>query len=313
MDFSGQLLLLAASKAALLGLNGYQQPKHFALQGPRHTGRGRKTGCNLVWCDSASRQTGVGQACKSEATSRSVLARYVAEVGDVVVGRVTEIAAKRWKVDLNARRDAALMLSAVNLPGGIQRRRTAEDELNMRAVYEEGDMISLSSGQLITVPANLVKRQKQHFHSLEAIGLRTDAPQAGSQPASAARNTGRTPLSYWQLIEVLRWAGMYAGVDLIIGCNGMIWVARHGSLVPSPGQEAPEAVALTAADHQHIARAATAVEALAKLRLTITAASIQNACQAAEEWSHATQSLLGNAFLDILLKQEADRRLDAGR
>ena len=31
-----------------------------------------------------------------------------------------QIAGKRWKVDLNARRDAALLLSAVNLPGGIQ-------------------------------------------------------------------------------------------------------------------------------------------------------------------------------------------------
>eukprot|EP00955_Chlamydomonas_euryale_P079049 363239-Chlamydomonas_euryale.AAC.18 len=58
--------------------------------------------------------------------------RYVAEQGDVIVGRVSEISGKRWKVDLRSRQEAALLLSAVDLPGGVQRRRNAEDELNMR-------------------------------------------------------------------------------------------------------------------------------------------------------------------------------------
>ena len=31
-----------------------------------------------------------------------------------------QIAAKRWRIDLNAAQQAALMLSAVNLPGGVQ-------------------------------------------------------------------------------------------------------------------------------------------------------------------------------------------------
>ena len=70
--------------------------------------------------------------------------RYAAEIGDVVVGRVLEVsklsshkvmpscalqgsshlqgqvAGKRWRIDLKSRQEAALMLSAVNLPGGIQ-------------------------------------------------------------------------------------------------------------------------------------------------------------------------------------------------
>lgn len=46
--------------------------------------------------------------------------RYVAELGDVVVGRVSEVAMKRWKVDIAAQQDSVLQLSAVNLPGGIQ-------------------------------------------------------------------------------------------------------------------------------------------------------------------------------------------------
>ena len=34
-----------------------------------------------------------------------------------------QIAGKRWKIDLKSRQEAGLLLSAVNLPGGIQVRR----------------------------------------------------------------------------------------------------------------------------------------------------------------------------------------------
>jgi hypothetical protein len=50
---------------------------------------------------------------------RPLHARYAPEIGDVVVGRVTEVAQKRWKVDINSRQDGILMLSAINLPGGV--------------------------------------------------------------------------------------------------------------------------------------------------------------------------------------------------
>ena len=77
-----------------------------------------------------------------------LVCRYNPELGDVVVGRVTEVlqhlhpqytlllaqvlifyvflmcpfqvANKRWRIDLKSRQAAALMLSAVNLPGGVQ-------------------------------------------------------------------------------------------------------------------------------------------------------------------------------------------------
>lgn len=44
--------------------------------------------------------------------------RYNGEVGDVVIGRITELTQKRWKVDTNSRLDSVLLLSSVNLPGG---------------------------------------------------------------------------------------------------------------------------------------------------------------------------------------------------
>jgi exosome complex RNA-binding protein Rrp4 len=55
-----------------------------------------------------------------------------------------QIAGKRWRVDLQGKREAQLLLSAVNLPDEAQRRRTAEDELAMRSLFCEGDLISVS-------------------------------------------------------------------------------------------------------------------------------------------------------------------------
>lgn len=54
-----------------------------------------------------------------------------------------QIGGKRWKIDLQAKQEANLMLSAVSLPGGTQRRRTAEDELHMRQIFKEGDIVSV--------------------------------------------------------------------------------------------------------------------------------------------------------------------------
>ena len=142
---------------------------------------------------------------------RPLRSRYVPETGDVVLGRVTEIAGKRWKLDVNARQDAVLQLSAVHLPGGVQRRRNAVDELNMRRLYGEDDLVSaevqsfyadgavalhtrslkygrLSRGQLVRVPPTLVKRVKQHFHRL-------DPAECGG-----------------------------ADVEVLLGCNGFVWV-----------------------------------------------------------------------------------------
>jgi exosome complex component RRP4 len=117
--------------------------------------------------------------------------RYAGEVGDVVVGRVTDVQARRWHVDVRARADAALLLASVNLAGGAQRRRTAEDQLNMRALFAEGDVISaevhsvfadgslslharsaeygrLANGALVAVPASLMRRLAAHFVTLRA-------------------------------------------------------------------------------------------------------------------------------------------------
>eukprot|EP00271_Cylindrocystis_brebissonii_P016426 TRINITY_DN39970_c0_g1_i1.p1 TRINITY_DN39970_c0_g1~~TRINITY_DN39970_c0_g1_i1.p1 ORF type:complete len:406 (-),score=83.55 TRINITY_DN39970_c0_g1_i1:247-1464(-) len=151
---------------------------------------------------------GVVERVNKLVSVRPLRSRYVAEIGDVVVGRVTEVTNKRWKVDVHAQQDAVLALSAVNIPGGVQRRRTAVDELSMRDLFAEGDLISaevqsshqdgsatlhtrslkygkLEGGQLVRVPPYLIRRLKHHFCTLEP-----------------------------------------PGVGVILGCNGYVWVGQ---------------------------------------------------------------------------------------
>ena len=163
---------------------------------------------------------------------RPVKARYTPEIGDVVLGRIAAVAQDRWKVDIGAHQHATLMLAAVTLPGGTQRRRTYEDQLQMRTLYQEGDLVStevqafhggggagssvalhtrslkygkLQNGQLVTVPPALVKRLKQHFVALPC------------------------------------------GVEIIIGTNGLLWITRAGGSGAHTAEHmgaAPEADAL---------------------------------------------------------------------
>ncbi|CAI4215064.1 unnamed protein product [Parascedosporium putredinis] len=72
---------------------------------------------------------------------RPLRARYTPEIGDLVVGRVTEVQARRWRVDVASSQLAILQLSAINLPGGIQRKRTETDELQIRSFFAEGDLV----------------------------------------------------------------------------------------------------------------------------------------------------------------------------
>ncbi|CED83027.1 Exosomal 3'-5' exoribonuclease complex, subunit Rrp4 [Phaffia rhodozyma] len=148
---------------------------------------------------------------------RPLRARFIPEVGDLVVGRITEVAAKRWKVDTGSRQDAVLMLSSVNLPGGVQRRKLESDELQMRLFFEEGDLLvaevqtlmgdgtmslhtrslrygKLKNGTLITLPPALVPRLKSHFQTLPC------------------------------------------GVDLILGLNGYIWISMHAPIPEDDGE-----------------------------------------------------------------------------
>eukprot|EP00930_Biecheleria_cincta_P050950 TRINITY_DN36101_c0_g1_i1.p1 TRINITY_DN36101_c0_g1~~TRINITY_DN36101_c0_g1_i1.p1 ORF type:complete len:352 (-),score=50.59 TRINITY_DN36101_c0_g1_i1:36-1055(-) len=120
--------------------------------------------------------------------------RYVGSVGDVVVGRIVEVQAERWAVEVGTAQLAHLHLGAIQLPGNVQRRRTDEDSLRMKEFFEENDIISaeiqkvhesgelslqtrnarygkLQNGVLASVPSVYVRRQAQHLVTLPTIGV----------------------------------------------------------------------------------------------------------------------------------------------
>lgn len=67
--------------------------------------------------------------------------RYSGETGNVVIGRISEVATNRWKVDIGAAQEANLYLSAVDLPGGEHRIRSEEDQLRMREIYNYNELL----------------------------------------------------------------------------------------------------------------------------------------------------------------------------
>ncbi|CAB4252352.1 similar to Saccharomyces cerevisiae YHR069C RRP4 Exosome non-catalytic core component [Maudiozyma barnettii] len=115
--------------------------------------------------------------------------RYAPETGDHIVGRIAEVSNKRWKVDIGGKQHAILMLGSVNLPGGILRRKSESDELQMRSFLKEGDLLNaevqslfqdgaaslhtrslkygkLRNGMFCEVPNSLIIRSKNHTHNL---------------------------------------------------------------------------------------------------------------------------------------------------
>jgi len=240
---------------------------------------------------------GVVERVNKLVTVRPVKSRYVAECGDVLVGRVVEISGKRWKLDINSRQAATLLLSAVNLPGGIQRRRTNVDELNMRAMFEECDLISaevqqvmsdgmvslhtrslkygkLSGGHLEVVPSALVRRQKQHFHTLEDLG-----------------------------------------VDVLFGCNGLVWLGVHPAdqaTSQDPNAELdvghiPD-VEVDAVTRERICRLSAGVRVLAALFLPMDVTVLRALYDTSLQLGVEPRDMRALEFQTRVLEMEAERR-----
>mmetsp|Transcript_21906 Transcript_21906/g.70781 ORF Transcript_21906/g.70781 Transcript_21906/m.70781 type:complete len:300 (-) Transcript_21906:59-958(-) len=227
---------------------------------------------------------GVVERVNKLVSVRPLQTRYVAETGDVVVGRVVEVSNKRWKVELGSAKQAVLALSAVNLPGDAQRRRNAEDELAMRELYEERDLLvaevqsffadgavalqarsgryrKLSHGQLVTVPPSLIKRLKQHFVHLDGLHI-----------------------------------------ELIIGMNGYIWVG----LSPEHNADAFKSDAVLEDARARVVRCAQAVRVLAQLCVAVTPAAVKGVVAAAESLGVTLADMTSATFQERLLEQVAE-------
>lgn len=203
--------------------------------------------------------------------------KYVGEIGDVVIGRVTEIQKKRWKIDTNSRLDSVLLISSINLPGGELRRRNAEDEQSMRKLLQEEDLLSaevqnvyqdgslslhtrslkygkLSQGILIAVAPSLIKRRKNHFHNLPC------------------------------------------GVSVIIGNNGYIWISPIINIeIEGQGGFVQNLEAIQKSDREAIVRVRNCIKALSSCYVMIYDTSIMLAYE--ETLKYDTKELLNQEIM----------------
>ena len=148
---------------------------------------------------------------------RPLRARYTPEIGDLIVGRIIEVQSKRWRVDVGAPVLANLPLSAINLPGGILRRRTETDELQIRTFFSEGDLLVAEvqtlhqdgSASLHTRSLKYGKLRNGVFMSVSGVG-------GGGGVVRARRQV-------WT-IDTIHGGGK---VDVILGVNGYIWISKH--------------------------------------------------------------------------------------
>jgi exosome complex component RRP4 len=219
-------------------------------------------------------------------------------------------------VDVGGRQHASLLLSSVNLPGGIQRRRTQEDSLNMRAFFAENDVISaevqklrhdgglslhtrnlkygkLSNGSLVRVPSNLVKRCKQHFQHL----------------------------------------GPDIAVEVILGLNGFVWVqeapversneeaaaaaAEGGQAAAAAAAESEEGTPatytpVTLAGRERVCRVRNSILALARMLMPIYHATISDVYLASVSYGLPAKDLLSSqADLQRITQAAMERTLQA--
>lgn len=176
---------------------------------------------------------------------KSLKARYVGDVGDVVVGRITEVGQNRWRVDVNSRQDAVLLLSSINLPGGVRRRRTVEDTLHMRQFFVENELIVAEVQQFFQDGGISLhtrnKYGKVRTHPPESIFsaclvLMHCAARTRSIYSSAAwtrqgkdsiskLGNGLTPPTNQRTRS--HFTKLPCGVDMVIGLNGYIWLSDH--------------------------------------------------------------------------------------
>ncbi|KAI6648462.1 Exosome complex component RRP4 [Oopsacas minuta] len=216
---------------------------------------------------------------------RGLKGRYQGEVGDVVVGRVVEVGQKRWKVDTNAKLDSILHLASINLPGGVHRRRSEEDELLMREYFCEGELISaevqqvyedgslslhtrslkygkLLYGTLVKVPPYLIKPCKSHFHNLSS------------------------------------------SVSILIGKNGWIWISPR-SLDTSADQTADKEDKepdVTPEIRSTIARLVNCIQALVSYKVLLYETSISCCYEESLKYSELIELLKPDVQQEIVLR-----------
>ena len=131
--------------------------------------------------------------------------RYTPEIGDVVIGRVTQIFNKKWKIETNSKSDTTLSLSAINLPGVMQRRKSEDDEMNMRSFFDINDLIVCEVQKVSKSGAAALHTRNDKYRKLEDGVL------------VVVSSSLLVPLKSRFLFK--------EGIEVIVGANGFIWIS----------------------------------------------------------------------------------------
>jgi len=227
--------------------------------------------------------------------------RYAPKVGDVVVGVVREVVTQRmgWRVDVNASRDAMLMLAAMSdvavaladgsggkggEPSGDRTGVDVQFQIKRRMAADDPDALELS---------HVLKEN-------ECVSCEVQQASHGDGGGTAALHTrsakyGR--LSHGQLVRApcalirrmkQHFHQMDCGVKLIIGCNGYIWVgcprAPPATSTDGAGAHRDEAVEPCDSDARRVeARVAFAIRKLVEWEELIHPEAIEDEmCRLAE-------------------------------
>ncbi|KAL7268406.1 Exosome complex component rrp4 [Rhizina undulata] len=200
-------------------------------------------------------------------------ARYNPEIGDLIVGRIVEVQSKRWKVDINSHQNSVLLLSSINLPGGILRKRTSTDELQIRTFFSEGDLLVAEVQSLFQDgAASLHTRSLKYGKLRNGYFLKVDA---------------KGILRSKSHVLTIQSANGGGEIDVILGVNGYIWIAKKVGLQASEGmvektvsitrleEEASEAIysnvneVIAAATRREISRIGNCIRAMVRWNVRV--------------------------------------------
>ena len=250
---------------------------------------------------------------------RPLHARYSPQVGDVVVGRVMAISGRRWQIDIGARRDASMQLSAVTLPDGERRRRTRDDQNAMRAAFAEGDLVC----------CEVQAAHRDGGVALHARGTRYGKLAGGATVYVHPSVLKRSRHPFCELDADL-------GIGCVVGYNGVVWCGRLPNLqdvAPADDgddddnaggvggddndeprgddmevEEAKSTPAERRALAEGVARAAASVDVLRRLGLPVHPQAVIATRKLADEVNADLRAMADASFARLVLEREAERR-----
>lgn len=173
-------------------------------------------------------------------------------IGDVVIGRIAEVQNGRWAVDLGLSRPATLLLANINLPNNEQRRRTAEDSLQIRQYFKERDLIVAEVQRVQQNGGELLLQTRSAKYGLLRKGQLNvvDASLVRKEGSGSMVRVSVTP-RHWDLCltnsgappEVLLGSKETPELhlQLVLGANGWVFCA------PAPKQAAVETLNFSSA------------------------------------------------------------------